>query len=213
MPLCILCKHPHTEIILEKKPYTYLECSNCGLIFVDPAQRMPPGEEKKRYDQHENNPDDPGYRNFLKQLFDPLNELLPAAQSGLDYGSGPGPTLHLMFEEAGHSMNIYDPFYAKDETVLNREYNFITVTETAEHFFDPAREFEKLCEMIKPGGYLGVMTLLFKDGTDFSDWFYIKDDTHVTFYRKRTFEWLAEKLGAEVTFYGDRVIILQKKWN
>lgn len=187
-----------------------MECPECGLIFVDPSQRLVPDEEKKRYDFHENSPDDPGYRTFLNQLFEPMNARLPAGSFGLDYGSGPGPTLHLMFEEAGHHMMIYDPFYAKDETVFEQTFDFITVTETAEHFYDPANEFKKLWSLLKPGGYLGIMTLLVPEKIPFKEWHYIKDDTHVSLYSTKTFQWLADGYEAELDILGERVIMLRK---
>jgi len=51
-----------------------------------------------------NSPDDPRYRAFLSRLFIPLNERIAPESCGLDFGSGPGPTLSVMFEEQGHTM-------------------------------------------------------------------------------------------------------------
>jgi hypothetical protein len=207
---CILCDSPDT-LFFHQNHYTYFHCSNCGLVFANPYERLSPKEEKKRYDRHENSPDDPGYRNFLSQLFAPLNKLLPPEQFGLDYGSGPGPTLSVMFEEAGHKMNIYDPFYENNLSVLYRKYDFITTTETVEHFYNPGEELEKLWNMLKPGGYLGIMTLLLTDPDSFDSWHYPGDDTHVTFYQKKTFQWIADSFSAkQLTFHGNRVIIMQK---
>jgi SAM-dependent methyltransferase len=207
---CILCNSRSTHLVLKDKPFTYLACSNCGLYFVEPGQRLDPETEKSRYDQHENNPDDPHYRDFLSQLFGPLSDRLPPGGIGLDFGSGPGPTLSLMFEEAGHRMNIFDPFYANQLSVLSEKYDFITTTETAEHLFNPRKEFEKLWDILKPGGYLGVMTMLNLEPESFKTWHYRNDDTHVAFYQKQSFEWLAQHLGGDVEFLGDRVIIFRK---
>jgi SAM-dependent methyltransferase len=206
---CILCNSLHTKILHENL-YTYFRCENCKLVFADPAERLSPDQEKKRYDQHENDPNDPDYRDFLNQLFEPLNHLLPSGSTGLDYGSGPGPALSIMFEEAGHTMSIFDPFYDNDTSVLNQTYDFITATETAEHFYNPAREFNKLWSMLKPGGYLGIMTLLLPDTGSFHKWHYTNDDTHVTFYAKNTFRWIAKTFSADLTFHGNRVIIMRK---
>lgn len=194
----------------QNSTYTYCHCPNCDLVFVRPGDRLSPAEEKKRYDHHENDPDDPDYRNFLNQLFEPLNQKLEPESFGLDYGSGPGPTLSILFEEAGHRMEIFDPFYANHPSVFNKAYDFITTTETAEHFYDPRKEFNRLWKLLKPGGYLGIMTLLRPENIPFADWHYIKDDTHVTLYSRATFQWLARKLGAVLTIIGERVIILHK---
>lgn len=210
MAHCILCNSNNTHQVLKDRPFTYYACRNCGLHFVEPGQRLDPDVEKSRYDLHENSPDDPNYRDFLSQLFDPLNKRLSPNQFGLDFGSGPGPTLSVMFEEAGHKMNIYDPFYANNMSVFDEKYDFITTTETAEHLFRPREEFEKLWDILKPGGYLGVMTMLLQKPETFRTWHYRKDDTHVTFYQKKTFRWLAQHLGADVNFLGGRVIIMKK---
>jgi hypothetical protein len=211
MSSCILCRGIESSVVFEGEPFTYLACPECGLYFAKPDERLSPPEEKQRYDHHQNSPDDPGYRNFLNQLFEPLNNRLPQNQSGLDFGSGPGPALSLMFEEAGHRMKLFDPFYANNSSVFNERYDFITATETVEHLYRPRDEFEKLWNILKPGGYLGIMTLLLNNPETFDSWFYRRDDTHVAFYQKKTFNWLADHLGAGVEFLGDRVIILKKK--
>lgn len=208
-PSCTLCL-ANSPVVLYKNRYTYFHCLDCGLVFANPDERLSPHEEKKRYDQHQNSPGDSGYRNFLNQLFSPLSEVIPPNSFGLDYGSGPGPTLSVMFEEAGYRMNIYDPFYAQDSDVLQKQYDFITTTETVEHFYSPAEEFKKLWDLLKPGGFLGIMTLMLPNPEEFSSWHYIKDDTHVAFYSQKTFRWLADLWSAKLTFHGNRVIILQK---
>ncbi|MCG2589203.1 class I SAM-dependent methyltransferase [Rhodohalobacter sulfatireducens] len=173
-------------------------------------ERLDPSSEKQRYDQHENDPEDEDYRDFLSQLFIPLINKLKPQSYGLDYGAGPGPTLSVMLEEAGQSMEIYDPFYANKPTVLGKRYDFITSTETVEHFYNPAVEFEQLWPLLKSGGYFGIMTLLRPEDETFSEWHYTHDETHVSFYSKKTFRWIADWLKADLTFYGDRVIILKK---
>lgn len=207
---CILCENKNVTRFNRFQDYDYLRCTDCKLIFVKPEQRLEPEEEKKRYDLHENDPTDERYRIFLNQLFVPLSKKLKPASSGLDFGSGPGPTLNVMFEEKGHKMKIFDPFYANDLSVWNHKYDFITTTETAEHLFFPRKEFEKLWACLKPGGYLGIMTKLVPPHEEFPGWHYLKDDTHVTFYSKETFCWMAEQWNASVEFFGDRTIIFKK---
>lgn len=177
---------------------------------MSPECRLPIEEEKKRYDQHENDPDDPRYRDFLSQVYIPMAERLAPGQLGLDYGSGPGPTLHLMFEEAGFRMKNFDPLYQPDNSVLKHSYDFIITTETAEHFYHPADEFDRLWDILKPGGILGVMTKQLSDPSSFKSWYYRRDDTHVVFYQIKTFEWLSKKYGAILEMINDRVILMHK---
>ncbi len=189
----------------------YYLCSNCHLIFVPPEQRLSADEERSRYEQHENDPDDPRYRKFLSRIFKPLVKKLPDNSFGLDFGSGPGPTLHLMFEEAGHTMRIYDPFYANEPSVFDETYDFITTTETAEHLYDPLKELDRLWSCLKPGGFLGIMTRRWTTIEAFKNWHYKNDDTHVIFFHVDTFRWLAKRWEAELEIYKRDVVIFGPK--
>jgi 2-polyprenyl-3-methyl-5-hydroxy-6-metoxy-1,4-benzoquinol methylase len=167
-------------------------------------------EEKAIYDLHDNQIDDQGYRRFLSRVFDPLNKLLPANSSGLDFGCGPGPALAAMLEEAGHSVSLYDIFYYPDSAVLNRQYQFITATEVVEHLSQPKQELERLWRCLEPGGLLGIMTKKVQDKEAFSRWHYKNDLTHICFFAERSFEYLSEQWGADIVHTGKDVIIFKK---
>jgi len=207
---CPLCKNPATSRFHEDGSRTYLRCRRCELIFVPESFHLPPGEEKRRYDLHQNSPEDPGYRAFLRRLIDPLLPRLKKGACGVDVGSGPGPTISLMMRQRGFEMENYDPFYANDDTVLEKRYDFITCTETVEHFNRPRQSWELMLRLVRPGGVIGVMTDMFEEGMDFSEWHYTRDDTHVAFYSRRTFEWMAERYGLSVEFHGHSVIFFDK---
>lgn len=188
----------------------YYRCPRCALVHVPAANRLLPEAERAVYDQHENSPDDPGYRRFLGRLFTPLQARLAPGAQGLDFGAGPGPTLSVMFEEAGHPMAIYDPFYAPYPEVLERRYDFITATEVVEHLFAPGHELERLASRLRPGGWLGLMTKRVTSKEAFVGWHYILDPTHVCFFSEATFHWLARHLGMRVEFPAADVVLLQK---
>lgn len=213
MSKCILCLSDDIEHLFNADGFDYQHCKNCDLIFVKPGQRLEPDKEKSRYDLHENDPADEQYRKFLSQLYTPLSKKLSLKSTGLDFGSGPGPTLSVMFEEDGQTVHIYDPFYAPDKSVFKRQYDFITTTETPEHLFNPRKEFDLLWSCLKPGGYLGIMTKLVSSLEEFEDWHYRKDDTHVTFYSEETFQWIADHYKAELEIFGERTVILKKILN
>ncbi|MEN8199541.1 MAG: methyltransferase domain-containing protein, partial [Thermodesulfobacteriota bacterium] len=118
----------------------YYRCTCCGLTHVPPRYHLSPSEERQEYEKHQNSSDDEGYRRFLSRLFVPLNNRLRPTSKGLDFGSGPGPTLSVMFEEAGHRMQLFDPFFADNRELLAREYDFVTASEVVEHFRDPAAD-------------------------------------------------------------------------
>lgn len=208
--LCPLCADSRIGEFDEDRFRSYLCCNVCRLIFVPCEYHVSPSDEKAEYDLHENSPDDPGYRKFLGRLFEPMNDRLAAGSTGLDFGSGPGPTLSVMFEEAGHNVSIYDPFYAPDETPLTRQYDFVTASEVVEHFRNPADDLQRLWSCVKPGGLLGIMTKRALDQASFANWHYKNDPTHVSFFSRETFNWLAELWRARLTVVGSDVILLAK---
>lgn len=173
----------------------YWRCTSCEARFLEPRQRLPAEDEYAHYLHHENDPDDPRYRRFLSRLADPLLARLPARSRGLDYGCGPGPALAAMLREAGHDVALYDPFFQPDPAPLAQPHDFITCTETAEHFHRPAEEFARLRALVRPGGWLALMTCFQTDDARFAEWHYRKDPTHVVFYREATFRRLAAAWG------------------
>ena len=208
---CPLCKNTiGSSYFYSDSQRDYYRCSNCNLIHVPPFQYLSREDELTEYDKHQNSQSDPGYRKFLNRLFLPLNTRLNPGSYGLDFGSGPGPTLSVMFEEEGHFMSLYDPFYAPDKSVLNNQCDFITASEVVEHLHNPAIELNLLWSILKPGGWLGLMTKLALDKEIFSKWHYKNDPTHVCFFSKETMEWMALKWKAEIFFIGNDVVLFQK---
>lgn len=212
---CPLCSGAHSEFYHQDKTRKYLKCPTCALVFVPQHQHLSKAEEKSEYDRHDNRPDDPGYQKFLNRLYLPLNERLRPRSSGLDFGSGLGPILSLMFEEVGHKMEIYDPFYAPDRAVFSKRFDFITLSEVAEHLAQPRMELDRLWSCLKPGGTLAIMTKRVRDLEAFRTWHYITDPTHICFFSEETFWWVTEnwvRMGntAMIEFVGDDVVFIEK---
>lgn len=196
-PPCPVCRAPRAEPFARIAARDYWRCPVCEATFLEPSQRPDPRAEYAHYLSHENAVDDPRYRQFLSRLAEPLAARLAPGAEGLDYGCGPGPALAAMLREAGHPMTVYDPFFAPDTAPLDRCYDFVTCTETAEHFFAPAEEFDRLGRLLRPGGWLGVMTCFQTDDARFAGWHYRSDPTHVVFYREATLAHLARVRGWE----------------
>jgi hypothetical protein len=208
--LCPLCLNPGPGSLHRDATRTYLRCPACALIFVPARHHLTAAQEKQRYEFHQNHPQDAGYRQFLLRLFEPLAARLPAGAEGLDYGCGPGPVLAQMFEAAGFPMAVYDPYFAPDAGALRRQYDFVTCTEAAEHFARPAEEWRRLRALVRPGGWIGVMTGLYDEAPPFAGWYYKNDPTHVCFYARATFEWLAREHRLAPQFISASVILLQR---
>lgn len=110
-----------------------------------------------------------------------------------------------MLTERGFPTSIWDPFFAPDPAPLARQWDFVTCSETVEHFHDPAAGWDRLFGLLHPGGWLGVMTepvpeeaAALLDAEALAAWWYARDPTHVALHRSRTFEWLARHHDAEV---------------
>jgi len=188
---CSVCCGKNARFLLAAGGRDYWRCSDCAATFLHPTQLPTIDAEYAHYLRHENSPEDLHYRRFLHRLAAPLLARLPHRQSGLDFGCGPGPALDCMLREAGHEVALYDPFFHRDSATLLRTYDFVTCTEVVEHFHRPAEEFARLDALLKPGGWLAIMTCFQTDDTRFAAWHYRRDPTHVVFYGAETFIQLA----------------------
>lgn len=206
---CPVCALPSAHF-LSVGGQDYFRCPTCGARFLDPAQHPTRDVERATYLRHENDPDDPGYRRFLAKLADPLSTRLSGPAQGLDYGCGPGPALAAILREAGHDVAVYDPFFAPDPAPLSRVYDFVTCTEVVEHFHHPARDFARLRDLVRPGGWLAIMTCFQTDDSRFVNWHYRMDPTHVVFYRDETFRHLADLWGWRCEIPVKDVVLMQR---
>jgi len=209
-PHCPLCRAAETAHYWQDRRRSYLSCACCELVFVPPQEHLDSAEERAEYDLHQNSENDAGYRAFLGRLAEPLLTRLPAGARGMDFGCGPGPALAALLEEAGHPVIRYDVFYAPDPQALSSTYDFITATEVVEHLSQPGSELARLWSLLRPDGWLGVMTKLVANRDAFTRWHYKNDPTHISFFSMATWEWWAEQYGAELTFIGSDVMLLRK---
>jgi SAM-dependent methyltransferase len=207
---CPVCLAPQTRQFARIDARDYRACAICDSRFLNPVHYPARDVEHAEYRLHDNRLDDPCYRQFLSRLATPLlGKLVPAAV-GLDYGCGPGPALAVCLREAGHEMALYDPLFVPDISVLTRTYDFVTCTEVVEHFHAPAAEFARLRALVRPGGWLAIMTCFQTDDARFADWHYRKDITHVVFYRETTFRYLAHSWGWTCEVPHKDVVLMQR---
>lgn len=207
---CPVCRSTHIQWLATLGHRRYWRCRGCEAAFLAPRSYLPREAEHAHYRTHENHPQDPNYRRFLSRLAAPLLERLPARSEGLDYGCGPGPALAAMLHEAGHRVMLYDPLFFPDTAPLQHQYDFVTCSEVAEHFHDPAAEFDRLMGLVRPGGWLAVMTSFCPNDAAFSGWYYLRDPTHVVFYRQSTLRHVATAGGWSCACPADNVVLMQK---
>ncbi|MHA7834117.1 MAG: class I SAM-dependent methyltransferase [Algiphilus sp.] len=208
---CPLCGQTAMRHLCSVRGVDFEQCDHCALMQRDPVQWPDAESERAYYQLHCNHPDDPGYRRFLQPLFDALQPRLTASAQGLDFGCGNGSALAAMLTEAGHPVALYDPLFEPDSNCLDRCYDFISASEVFEHLHRPAEVIAQLDRLLRPGGWLGVMT-----GTppvaveDLAHWHYLRDPTHVLFYPPRTMAWIAARFGWRVEMPAQHVSLFYK---
>ena len=207
---CPLCSADLIRQFVTVDSKTFWRCDKCYLTFLSPEFYLSSEDELARYLLHENSPEDRRYRQFLSRLTDYLIPKLQPGVRGLDYGSGPGPTLSVMLEEAGFPMEVYDPYFAPDTAPLDCTYDVITCTETVEHFHSPAKEFDQFNRLLNHGGWLGIMTEMLESDDGFANWWYHTEPTHVCFYKQATMAWIAEQYSWRVEYPRKNVTLFYK---
>lgn len=205
---CPLCDHSQCEFYHRDKKREYLQCQQCDLVFVPPAFHLSSEMEKAEYDKHENDVNDSGYIQFLSRMLLPVLARIDKHSHGLDLGCGPAPALAAQFEQQGHKMSLYDLYYYPDPLVLEQQYDFVTCTEVIEHIAQPKYFIAMLLDLLKPGAVLGLMTKLVISQERFAIWHYKNDPTHICFYSKNTFAFIAAQYDLALEFIGQDVILL-----
>lgn len=203
--MCPLCSSPwNTEILADNKSYWL--CPECNLRYLDPRSRLAPGEEKERYLLHEAG--DERYLQFVRPLTGKIEQLVPKGATGLDFGAGRYPVLSEHLQAQGYLVSVYDSFFWPGE--VKGPFDFIVACEVAEHLYNPAAEFRCFRDWLNPGGRLFIMTDLVQPGTDFVNWYYRRDPTHVVFYSAATFAWIQEHFGFKSVEVEGRVAVLSR---
>ena len=208
--ICNICRSDAASSFKTLDNKTYWSCKFCGCKYLDQSYFIDSVEEEQRYLEHNNDIKDKEYRAFLSRLADPLKEKIPPGSNGLDFGCGTGPALADMLTQDGFKVALYDPFFFPDDGALSKQYDFITCTETVEHFYDPFKEFNTINDLLKPGGWLGVMTSFLTSDEMFENWYYRRDPTHVTFYCEKTFQVIASQRNWKCEIHSKDVVLLQK---
>jgi SAM-dependent methyltransferase len=210
---CKICQSNTISYTHPKFNFIFHECLTCQFIFKDEINYISKENELKIYDQHHNTLDNKGYVNYLTNFVE--SAVIPFVEKGkaLDYGSGPNPVLaHLLKENFGFDVSIYDFYYAKNDHYLNQTYDVITVTEVIEHIHNPLATFLHLKTLLKNGGYMCIMTLFHpNDQTKLFNWFYMRDLSHVSFFSPKTMISIAQLTGLKLVECNDhRITVFMK---
>jgi hypothetical protein len=191
---CHLCQASAT-FFYSGKYGKYFRCETCHGIFLAPEYFPTALAEKKRYEKHSQDVTNPGYQEFVTPLVQAIIKNQTPQEHGLDFGCGRQSIIQYLLQPAGFELALYDPYFKNNPELLNRKYDFIVCSEVIEHFQNPAKEFKLLHSLLNPGGSLYCLTDIYTEKTDFKNWYYKNDPTHVFFYHPETIKFIQEQFG------------------
>ncbi len=206
---CSLCQ-AETKAFYQGKHGEYFKCGQCFGISLSPEYFLDRRDEKARYETHNNDVFDVPYQKFVFPIVDAVTTSLSPENTGLDFGCGTGPVIQHLLEKKGFSIDLYDPFFRNNQSVLTKTFDFIACCEVIEHFYQPAKEFERLFNLLKPGGKLFCMTDFYRAETQFKNWYYKNDPTHVFFYDERTISFISDNFGFANYYIDNRLAVFLK---
>lgn len=204
---CTLCYTPLNTKVDEE----YYICHTCNAYLKDEMLYFDQDKEKSHYECHNNDVNDIGYQHFTAPVTNTVLAHCTPDMLGLDYGCGKGPVITKRLVEQGYTVDLYDPFFHPNLTYLDKVYDYIFSCEVFEHFYTPYKEIDKLTKILKQGGLLIIKTHLFTEQTDFKNWYYRKDQTHVFIYTFKTIEYLAKQFDYQIETLTEKLVVLRKK--
>ena len=206
---CPLCNSTST-LFCEKTKHLFYKCNTCHGIFRPKHTFLTAEEEKAHYEKHNNDVFDERYQNFVSPIVNAVLQDLSSEAKGLDFGSGTGPVIAKMLTDKGYQVQNYDLFFAKEPSLLNQKYDYISCCEVMEHFHQPYKEFELLKSLLLPKGKLYCKTEVFNNQKPFENWYYKDDFTHVFIYQHKTLEWIKTKFHFSNLVIKEKLIVFEK---
>ena len=207
-PLCSTMAKVFYEDKHKKYECDYFRCTTCNSIFAQREKLPDIEQEKARYELHNDNVEDKGYQNFVSPMTMAIQKEHQKSANGLDFGAGRAPIISKVLQDAGYSIEQYDPYFHPFKELLEKKYDFIAACEVIEHFYHPHKEFALLKSLLADGGKLYLMSDMYDESIDFSKWYYKNDATHVFFYTKESFAWIQKEFGFESLSIEKRLVIL-----
>lgn len=198
---CLLCE----SLKIQTEDAVY-RCLNCDLTFKNPKSFPSLDSEKSRYLEHNNVVEDQRYLTYLKKLLD-KSEITQG--KALDFGCGPVKGYEFLCKKIYPQIEVlsYDPVFYP--TTLDDKFDLILCSEVLEHLHKPFESLDFILNLMNQNGILAISTQL-SDNKNMSDWWYLRDHTHVVFYSKKTIRWISNHFSLKILRIENPYIILSK---
>ena len=207
-PLCAstgpFINKPHEAWKAER----FWHCTACDVVFIPPTEWASFEQEKKRYQNHQNDENSSGYLQFLEKTVIQILEKIPKSSRILDYGSGPRATLSMNLREKGYDVVSYDPFF--NPIPVSGKFDLVLAHEVFEHFREPAKELQKIQSYLKANGIFLIHSSLRPSDEKFASWWYARDLTHVLLSSEKTLQWIARNYFWELKFWSPELWAFNK---
>ena len=199
--MCKICKKNSKNLQVGKLQYAF--CDECCFLEKMPNHFLSDELEMKRYQLHDND----GNNEYIKYQKKFAEEIMPFLGNRiLDFGCGESHTLATIL-----NASYYDKFFYPNRKPLESRYDSIILEEVIEHLKEPLEELMDLSKVLNDSGNLIIRTRFLNEDTDLSNWWYLRDQTHVCFFSYQTFEKICELLNLRIIYCNDvDLIILQK---
>lgn len=176
----------------------YYSCFNCN--YLRKINLLSSTEERKRYDYH---CCDDNYIIYMRDVYDKIKNHLNPGLS-LDYGCGKIHCLSDILNEEGRVCKYYDLYYYPQK--IEDAYDNIILIEVFEHVKDIYTLLVNLKAMLNSKGKIIIMTK--PQPKDLNQWWYLRDETHISFVTEKTMKILADMLKMNLEFIEDSSLFI-----
>lgn len=204
--MCKICKNKTIDKAIKNINYHF--CPFCGFLAKDDSVILDSDKEFERYQKHDNN-DNMGYVKYQEDFYQMIKDYL--GKNVLDYGCGNGHILANIINKNEHVCSYYDLYFYPKENIEKSLYNAIILEEVVEHLKDPVLVLSNVIKFLDSNGNLIIRTRFIPSNVFDSDWWYLRDTTHISFFDIKTFEYLSKVFGLEIIYCNDKDLIILKK--
>lgn len=212
---CRMCQSDATARIGGAEGYSFVECADCGFVFVPSVQ---PEQIEPKYRSGEawaEAPPEEGWApdsGFIAPAFERLDDRHPLHI--LDFGCGysriPGRLrrqghrvtgIDLVPPRRPHPDRLTGDITGMD--LPSGQFDLVYAYQVFEHLPEPRPIFDELLRLTRPGGLVLVHTDMEtpqRRQQDFFDWFYVLPPDHCSYFRRRTFEKALEARDARLAW-------------